>query len=46
MPPAANASALEAVLCREARDLGDTGRDAVFGCGLLQLDPASPRKKL
>lgn len=46
LPPATSMSALEAALCNTARDLGSVGRDAVFGCGLLQLAPASPRKKL
>jgi hypothetical protein len=28
---------METALCRLARDLGQVGRDPVFGCGLLQV---------
>lgn len=34
--PTSKASALNR-LCRTAKDLGEAGNDAVFGCGLLQL---------
>jgi len=27
-------------VCRNAKDLGRPGRDQVFGCGLLQVQPA------
>lgn len=30
-------SVVAAEMCRHASDLGDPGRDPVFGCGLLQL---------
>jgi Subtilase family len=29
---------LQQHLCRNAKDLGDPGRDSVFGCGLVQLE--------
>jgi subtilisin family serine protease len=45
-PLTVGGSALGAALCGEALDLGDPGRDTVFGCGLLQLESASSRKKL
>lgn len=33
---------LAARLCEDARDLGDPGRDAVFGCGLLRVPTPPP----
>ncbi|MBL8518671.1 MAG: S8 family serine peptidase [Betaproteobacteria bacterium] len=36
----ARADAVGAALCTSARDIGEPGRDPVFGCGLLQLQPA------
>jgi subtilisin family serine protease len=38
--PALGPAQVAARLCSSARDLGAPGRDPVFGCGLLQVQPA------